>query len=185
MLLSPLCDGGELEEALRAGVILCIDSREGAEAAERAARRLDCTGKAQLCVDTGFGRYGFSWQQPQQIWEAARTLERLRVVGTYSHLRQGADPEGGETRRQEQRLTQVCNALAASGVEPGVRHLVESYGLLCCPESRLGCALAPLFWGGFRSGTSGALRPSARCAPGCGRCAPWRPGAPWGMAAAS
>lgn len=186
MLLSPLCDGGELEEALRAGVILCADSREGAEAAERAARRLDCTGKAQLCVDTGFGRYGFSWQQPQQIWEAARTLERLRVVGTYSHLRRGADPEGGETRRQEQRLTQVCNALAASGVEPGVRHLVESYGLLCCPESRLdGCALAPLFWGGCRSGTSGALSPSARCAPGCGRCAPWRPAAPWGMAAAS
>ena len=137
MLLSPLCDGGELEEALLAGVILCVDSREGAEAAERTARRLDCTGKAQLCVDTGFGRYGFSWQQPQQIWEAARTLERLRVVGTYSHLRRGADPEGGETRRQEQRLTQVCDALAASGVEPGVRHLVESYGLLCCPESRL------------------------------------------------
>ena len=38
MLLSPLCDGGELEEALRAGVILCVDSWEGAEAAERAAR---------------------------------------------------------------------------------------------------------------------------------------------------
>ncbi len=31
----------------------------GALAAEEAARGLDCRGRAQLCVDTGFGRYGF------------------------------------------------------------------------------------------------------------------------------
>lgn len=93
MLLSPLCDGGELEEALRAGVILCVDSWEGAEAAERAARRLDCTGKAQLCVDTGFGRYGFSCSSPSRsgrppvLWSGCGWWAPIPTCG------------GGRTRR--------------------------------------------------------------------------------------
>ena len=137
MLLSPLYAPGELEEALRAGLTLCIDSRAGALAAEEAARRLDGRGKAQLCVDTGFGRYGFPWDQPQQVWEAARSLERLRIVGTYSHLRRGGALDGQETRRQCRRLEDLCLRLSQAGVEPGVRHLAESYGLLSCPEARL------------------------------------------------
>lgn len=137
MLLSPLWAREELEEALRQRLILCIASRQGALAAEEAARRLDCRGRAQLCVDTGFGRYGFPWQQTQQIWEAARLLERVRVVGTYSHLSRSFDPEGRETRQQSRRFTQVCDALTQGGVEPGVRHLAESWGLLQSPEARL------------------------------------------------
>lgn len=137
MLLSPLWEREALEEALRQDLILCIASRPGAQAAEAAARRLDCRGRAQLCVDTGFGRYGFPWQQTQQIWEGARLLERLRVVGTYSHLSRSADPEGRETRAQVGRLNLVCDALTRGGVEPGVRHLAESWGLLQSPEARL------------------------------------------------
>lgn len=137
MLLSPLLEREGLEEALRQKLILCIASRQGALAAEAAARGLDCRGRAQLCVDTGFGRYGFPWQQTQQIWEGARLLDRLRIVGTYSHLSRSSDPEGRQTRQQSQRLTELCRALAQSGVEPGVRHLAESWALLQSPEARL------------------------------------------------
>ena len=137
MLLSPLCDGGELEEAPPGwgDSVRRLPGGGRGGGADGPTPGLHWKGAA-VC-GYRLRPLRLSWQQPQQIWEAARTLERLRVVGTYSHLRRGADPEGGETRRQEQRLTQVCDALAASGVEPGVRHLVESYGLLCCPESRL------------------------------------------------
>lgn len=137
MLLSPLCRQEELEEALGQNLILCIASRQGALAAEQAARRLGCRGRAQLCVDTGFGRYGFPWQQTQEIWEGARLLDRLRVVGTYSHLSHASAPEGRETREQCRRLTEVCRTLTQSGVEPGVRHLSESWALLRTPEAKL------------------------------------------------
>lgn len=137
MLLSPLLERAELEEALRQRLILCIASRQGALAAEEAARGLGCRGRAQLCVDTGFGRYGLPWQQTQQIWEVARLLDRVRVVGTYSHLSHGFDPEGRETRQQSRRLTEVCHTLEQSGVAPGVRHLAESWALLQSPEARL------------------------------------------------
>ena len=39
-------------------------------------------GNVQLCIDTGFGRYGLPWDDPQKVWETARSLERLRLTGT-------------------------------------------------------------------------------------------------------
>ncbi len=137
MLLSPLYDREELEEALNQKLILCLDSRQGALAAEGAARHLDCRGRVQLCVDTGFGRYGFPWQQTQEIWEAARSLERMTIWGTYSHLSRSSEQEGQETRRQHRRLTQLCRALSQAGVEPGMLHLAESWALLKSPQVKL------------------------------------------------
>ena len=137
MLLSPLYDREGLEEALRQKLILCVDSREGALAAEQAARTLDCRGRVQLCVDTGFGRYGFPWKQAQEIWEAARSLERLTVWGTYSHLSWSLEQGGQETRQQHRRLTHLCRELSQAGVEPGMLHLGESWALLKNPEIKL------------------------------------------------
>ena len=89
MLLTPLYDPTDLKDALLSRVTLCIDTKAGAAAAERMARRLDVGGNVQLCIDTGFGRYGLPWDDPQKVWETARSLERLRLTGTYSHLSRG------------------------------------------------------------------------------------------------
>lgn len=134
MLLTPLYDPMDLKDALLSRVTLCIDTKAGAAAAERMARSLDVGGNVQLCIDTGFGRYGLPWDDPQKVWETARSLERLRLTGTYSHLSRGADESGEESLRQYRRLTGLCEQLKAAGVEPGLRHLADSSGLLNTPE---------------------------------------------------
>ena len=91
MLLTPLYDPVDLKDALLSRVTLCIDTKAGAVAAERMAQSLDVGGSVQLCVDTGFGRYGLPWNEAQEVWETARSLERLRLSGTYSHLCRGAE----------------------------------------------------------------------------------------------
>lgn len=137
MLLTPLYDPADLKDALLGRVTLCIDTRAGAEAAARVAQSLDVGGKAQLCIDTGFGRYGLPWDDPQLVWETARSLGQLRLTGTYSHLSRSAEESGEENLRQYQRLTRLCRQLEQSGVQPGMRHLADSYGLLNTPEIRL------------------------------------------------
>ena len=137
MLLTPLYDSAELEEAIRASLILCIDSRAGARAAEGVCKKLELRAAAQLCVDTGFGRYGFPWQDTQEIWEAAREMDRVRILGTYSHLSRAGAADSKFTMEQYRRFIGVCDALKEGGVEPGMRHLADSYGLLLHPEIKL------------------------------------------------
>ena len=137
MLLTPLYDPIDLKDALLSRVTLCIDTKAGAAAAERMARSLNVSGNVQLCIDTGFGRYGLPWEDTQQVWETAQLLGNLRITGTYSHLSQSADENGAESLRQYQRLTSLCEALKSAGVSPGMRHLADSYGLLNTPEIRL------------------------------------------------
>ena len=137
MLLTPLYDPMDLKDALLERITLCIDTKAGAVAAERMARSLNVGGNVQLCIDTGFGRYGLPWEDTQQVWETARLLGNLRLTGTYSHLCRSAEEDGAESLRQCQRLTSLCEALKGAGVEPGMRHLADSYGLLNTPEIRL------------------------------------------------
>lgn len=137
MLLTPLYDLAELEQALCAGAVLCIDSRAGARAAEQAAVRLGINGKAQLCVDTGFGRYGFCCDDAQEVWESAREMTHFRIVGTYSHLSRASARDSGYTMEQYRRFLALCEALKEGGIDPGVRHLADSYAMLRYPELRL------------------------------------------------
>lgn len=177
MLLSPLYRSEDVELAVEQDLILCIDSPAAAQAAQRVCERRQGQAKGQLCVDTGFGRYGFDWQMPQEIWAAAREMPGVRIVGTYSHLSRAGAADGSFTRKQFQRFTGVCDALKQAGVEPGLRHLADSYGLLRHPEIaldavRIGSAFLgrlpfPDIWGFERIGAlSAPVRTVRTIAPG-------------------
>ena len=137
MLLTPLYDPADLELAIQARLILCIDSPDSARAAQTAAAKLGLQGRGQLCVDTGFGRYGFPWQAPETACVSVGEMKNIRLVGTYSHLSRSGSLDGSFTLEQFHRFTGFCDALKAAGVEPGLRHLADSYGLLRHPEIRL------------------------------------------------
>lgn len=137
MLLSPLYGAAELEQALEAELVLCIDSVEGAKAASAAAARLDRTGQGQLCVDIGFGRYGFGWNQPWEVYRAVQALEGIAIVGTYSHLSCAGIKDSKVSREQYGRFVKLCGELEEIGVPTGMRHLADSYAMLLYPEMRL------------------------------------------------
>lgn len=175
MLLTPLWDSGDVEAAVQAKLTLCIDSRGSARAAQRVCEKLDAAARVQLCLDTGFGRYGFDWRDMQPVWETVRENGRLRVVGTYSHLSRGGAAEGSFTMEQFRRFTAACGTLKEAGVEPGLRHLADSYGMLRHPEIlldgvRVGSAFLgrlpfPDRWGFERVGSLSAPVRAVRTLP--------------------
>lgn len=166
MLLTPLYEPGELEWALCAGLILCIDTDAGVDAAETAAKRLGITGKAQLCVDTGFGRYGFNCCDVSTVVGAVRKMTRIKIVGTYSHLSQACAKDSKFTMEQYLRFVQFCGKLEGNGVSAGLRHLADSYAMLRYPKLRMdGVRIGSAFlgrlpfsdqWGFERIGTLSA-----------------------------
>lgn len=58
LMLSPLYDKEELEEAVKNDIILTIDSEENAKMLNELAKK-GYNIKVHIKVDTGFGRYGF------------------------------------------------------------------------------------------------------------------------------
>lgn len=137
MLLSPIYGAAELEQALAAELVLCIDSVAGAKAASAAAARLGRVGRGQLCVDTGFGRYGFGWDRPWEVYRAVQALEGVSIVGTYSHLSCAGVKDSKVSRLQYERFMKLCEELDSIGVRTGMRHLADSYAMLLYPEMRL------------------------------------------------
>ena len=84
--------------------------------------------RIHLGIDTGMTRGGIA---PERAAGAARQLLDAgleRLAGTWSHLAAPEDPES--VAAQVARFETALDALAVSGIDPGLRHLDASGGLL-------------------------------------------------------
>lgn len=97
-----------------------------AGALERGPRRV----KVHLKVDTGMGRLGVLPEEAVALAEEAAGSEAVELRGVYSHLATGDEEEGAYARAQIARFEQVLDRLRARGIEPPVRHLLNTGGLL-------------------------------------------------------
>lgn len=84
--------------------------------------------RVHLGIDTGMGRGGIA---PERADEAARVLLGAglrRLAGTWSHLSSPEDP--GVVGAQVERFEIALGRLAAAGIDPGLRHLDATGGLV-------------------------------------------------------
>ena len=130
LLLTPLYDARQLQQAISHNIIITLASREGIQMAEQVAEKLDCSAKAHLAIETGFGRYGFSSSKPEEVVCAASACDRLRLCGVFSHLSDSAGRKTAHTQEQYCRLLAVTKALEAAGFSGLLRHLANSTAAL-------------------------------------------------------
>lgn len=127
---------GSMEAALRADVSLCIDSAEGVDAVAAHAKN-DLRAKVHLKVNTGMNRVGCA---PDDVVNLARGLVSrpgVLLEGVWTHLSVADEPDNPETRSQLDRFHRAVGALEAEGIQPGIRHVSNSAGLLFHSEARL------------------------------------------------
>ena len=131
-------------EAWQAAVDADIDVSAGspglvaevAVAAERAGR----PARLHLEADSGMSRGGATPADWPALVAAARRAEaagRVRVIGVWSHLACADEPEHPANAAQEARFAEMVAFARKLGLRPEVRHLANSAGLLCLPDSRL------------------------------------------------
>jgi alanine racemase len=87
-----------------------------------------------LKVDTGMHRLG---ADPSSLGELAAGLGKLpfAVTGVMSHLACADEPGHPTLAEQRVEFERGLKALTANGVEPGIRHLANSAGLLADPRT--------------------------------------------------
>ncbi len=127
----------ELEEAVRARLVLTVVSEATVLAAERVAAQVGVTCEVHLKVDTGMRRIGV---EPQEAPGVARLIDEqphLSLTGVFTHLPASDDPAQDDVTHSQLRTFAgvVQEVSAAIGRELPYVHAANSGGVLAHPES--------------------------------------------------
>ncbi|GAA3252891.1 alanine racemase [Dactylosporangium siamense] len=91
-----------------------------------------------LKVDTGLTRNGVAWTDWPSLVARAADLERrgtVRVRGIWSHLASADDPGNPSVALQLERFEEALAVAAKAGLEPQLRHLANSAGIVDVPAA--------------------------------------------------
>jgi alanine racemase len=116
---------GDLEVSI-AGVDPARRTLEG-WAAARPAMTGDRRLRVHIEVDTGMGRGGVAPDELLGVIDAIEASPQVAIVGIWSHLSDGADPE--RSRAQVARYEAALEAVAATGRPSPVRHVAATEGV--------------------------------------------------------
>lgn len=130
-----------IDQALARDVELGVASVAHLDAvlAQAGGRRPD----VHVKVDTGLGRGGVGPLDVPAVLDAvaaAQRAGRIRVTGLMSHLASADVPGDPSVAEQIARFRAVLAAAAARGIDPPVRHLANTAGLIDHPDSRFDLA---------------------------------------------
>lgn len=134
--------GAPVPQALRAAVAtrleMTVFTEQHVRDIDDVAAQVGLTAQVHVDVDTGMGRLGaVGTDAALRVLQAAARAERVRVVGTYTHMACAdealVDGVALYSRMQLQRFTAVIDSARAAGLDTGLLHMANSAGLMLGP----------------------------------------------------
>lgn len=123
---------GQMEIAVREGVIATVYDIDQARRLDTVARRVGREARAHVKLDTGLHRLGFDTNRIDDI-DAVFELPHVQVKGLFTHLALREDSADAE---QIGRFLKVANALRGRGRNCGLLHACDSIGMVRHPQWR-------------------------------------------------
>ncbi len=130
LMLSSTADKEELKELIQNNIILTIGSKEAGIAANEVAESLNKHAQIHLKIDTGFGRYGFIYDNTSEIVETVKNFTNLNLAGTYSHYSVAFNKKATYTNMQFKRFIKCVETLKENQIETGMLHICNSSAAL-------------------------------------------------------
>jgi len=134
LLLSPVADVDTLGILAENSIILTVTDLENAQFYSSYDGGAPL--RVHVAVDTGMGRFGVRWTDPQQLM-AIYEVPGLCFEGIFSHFAASFEKEFNQTKTQLDRFLQVVDELQSAGYPVGMRHIANSCAALRFPETRL------------------------------------------------
>lgn len=125
ILLSPMCDLNEAADAVKLGIVCAVGSEESANVLSIAAEQTHKTARAHICLDTGFGRFGFLAGEADRIHYILSKLERISIEGIFTHLSDAFGDENN-SRRQFELFKNTVLRLEEQGYNFKIKHICNS-----------------------------------------------------------
>ncbi|GGM62421.1 alanine racemase [Dactylosporangium sucinum] len=116
--------------AIRNDIDLSVSTAEHLEAIAAAG-----AARVHLKVDTGLTRNGVQWEEWPALVKAAALARNVTVRGIWSHLASADDPGNPSVGQQIERFEEALDIARKAGIEPELRHLANSAGIVDHPAT--------------------------------------------------
>ena len=130
LMLSSTAVKEEIEELVKNDITITIGSKEAGEMAEKIAKEQNKKINVHLKIDTGFGRYGFCYNQKEDMLEEIKKWENLKIEGTFSHFSMSFYEKNEYTQKQYDRFMECVQFLKEKKIETGILHICNSSAFL-------------------------------------------------------
>ena len=145
VMLTPTIIEKELQLLIENDITITIGNIDELLLAEKVSEKLEKNEiKAHLKIDTGFARYGILYSDKPGIEEIFYKLDRVKIVGTYTHFSKPSDEKW--TNIQFNRFMDVISYIKEKGFNPGILHCASStaalkYSNMMLDAVRIGSAI--------------------------------------------
>ena len=137
LMLSSTAVEKDVEKLIQNDIILTIGSKESVEIIEKVAEKLNKKVKVHLKIDTGFGRYGFCYDEKEKIVEVLKENKNIEIDGTFSHFTLAFFQNNKFSEIQFKRFMDIIEYLKENKIETGKLHICNSSGFLKFKDKRL------------------------------------------------
>jgi len=93
----------------------------------------------QLKLDTGFGRFGFLYNELPELVKILKAHTNLNIIGTFSHFSMSFNPKPDFTKLQFDNFNKSIEFLKSENINVGQIHIANSSAFLKFKEMHLDC----------------------------------------------
>ena len=136
LMLSSTAIEDDVRTLVKNKIILTIGSKEDIIIAEKIGKEENQTIRVHLKIDTGFGRYGFVYSKRDEMVEALKNIQNVKIEGTYTHFSISFFDEK-YTKLQFKRFIDVLEVLKMNKIETGMLHVCNSSAFVKYREMHL------------------------------------------------
>ena len=143
LMLSSTSIKEEMKSLIENNIILTIGSKEDVKILKELSKDYNKKIKIHIKIDTGFGRYGFLYNNFNDIIDTINFLNEIKnieIEGIYSHFSEAYTKDNKWTNIQFKRFNKVLNKLKENNIEFKLKHICNSSAFLNYPNMHLNAA---------------------------------------------